>query len=185
MLKRVWPHGFSWLGVVGACVVGAWGLSSASAQLFIGTPASALFTDTGPAAVGGLQLGTYDLYGLPFGSFGVRGVVEAGALGGALLVDGGIDALYSVGGPVVFYTGAGLGYTVSADAEASNAAFAGAFVGADFDAESALSLFVELNPHLYLGGGGLLRLRAGLNLHLSQLGFQELQDPQGSCCVIP
>lgn len=177
MLKRIWF-------TVVVTVVGVCAFSSASAQLFVGTPSSALFTDSGVTAVGGLQLGSYDLYGLPFGSFGVRGVVEAGPLGGALFVSGGVDALYNIGGPVIFYTGAGLGYAVYGDTDTADATFANAFVGADFDAESALSLFVELGPQLYLGGGGLVRLRGGLNLHLARL-VPEVPDPQGSCCVIP
>ncbi len=172
------------LAIFSTCL-GSWALGSPSAQLFVGVPGSLVFTETSSFAVGGVHLGVYDLYALPVGRIGVRGVVEAGTAGEALFVEGSTEALYSLGHGVVFYTGAGLGYTAARGVGMASTAIASALVGADFDAESAISLFVELSPHANLGGGGSVRVRSGFNVQLGRVVPEEVPNVQGDCCLIP
>ena len=117
-------------------------LSAAQARFFLGFPLSGIYASDALGAVAGVHFGTYNLYD----DFGIRATAEAGrtlSLTPGLIVEGGVDGLYSFGEGVVFYTGAGVGYV---GAGGAGSPFVSAFVGLDFDASSVISIFLEINP---------------------------------------
>lgn len=137
-------------------------LGVAQARFYLGFPGSGIVGSSGGAAVGGLHVGTYNLYN----DFGVRATAEAGAIFGepnSLIVEGGVDGTYSFGEGVVFYTGAGVGYMAVGD---SGSPFVGAFVGLDFDAASVISIFLEINPRYAFSSTGFVQIRSGINFHI-------------------
>lgn len=83
-----------------------------------------------------------------------------------LRAQGGTDLLYTTGERVIFYLGAGGGYS--------------SIVGLDFDAASTLSYFVEAQPRYDLGReAGLFYLRSGLNLHFGD--YPPSREPCQPC----
>jgi len=133
---------------------------TAYARQFVGVPSSSLISEGSVTRFVGLQFGTYDL-----GSgFGLRAGAEVvPTLEEGLLAQGGTDLLYTTGERVVFYLGAGGGYSSVAG---DDSLYVAGTVGLDFDAASTLSYFVEAQPRYDLGrDAGLFYLRSGLNLH--------------------
>lgn len=155
------------------CLTGA-----AQAQVYLSLPASTLLVSTGVVPMSGLAVGTYHVYG----DVGIRATAQTSlvSVDGRRLVEGMLDGMYSYGEEIVFYTGAGLGFS----SLAGGGAFAvGGFVGADFDASSVISLFLEVRPTYYVGELGAVQVRSGLNFHLGGAGGGD--GVQGACCVIP
>lgn len=159
--------------IFGLCFVG-----TAQAQFYISVPNTTIITGSGSATIGGLGIGTYNLYE----DFGIRASVQGGlnSAGSFRLVEGSVDGTYSFGEGIVFYTGAGLGYSSVADT--GDVTLAG-FVGLDFDANSVISLFLELRPIIYIGSAGAAQIRSGLNFHIGSA--EGGSGVQGECCVIP
>lgn len=151
---------------------------TAQARFYISVPSSYIYTGSGNEAVSGLALGTYDLYQ----DFGIRASAQTSVIvpDGSRFIEGSLDGTYSFGDAIIFYTGAGLGY--SAFSGNGSVTLAG-FVGLDFDADSVISLFLEIKPILYLGDAGAVQLRSGLNFHIGGAGGEG--GVQGECCVIP
>lgn len=128
----------------------------AGAQFYISVPNSNTLTSQGATIMGGLAIGTYKLYG----DFGVRATAQTSTV----TVEGVLDGTYSYGEGIVFYTGAGLGYSSLATSSVS----IGGFVGLDFDAASVISIFLEIRPTYYLSNAGAVQVRSGLNFHIGQ-----------------
>lgn len=151
---------------------------TAHARFYISFPGSTVITGDGVVPLAGLALGTYDLYQ----DFGIRASAQTStslaSVDGVQFVEGSVDGTYSFGDTIIFYTGAGLGY--SAFPENGSVTLAG-FVGLDFDADSVISIFLEVKPVLYIGDTGAVQLRSGLNFHIGG-GSNSVQ---GECCVIP
>jgi hypothetical protein len=154
-------------------------LSTAQAQFYIGLPNSGIVANLTPAYIGGLTIGTYNL----FGDFGIRATAQVGVPFIEPLtpfVEGSVDGTYSFGEEIIFYTGAGLGYSGYGEAGALTVA---GFTGLDFDTNSVISLFLEIRPILYLGTGGTVQIRSGINFHIG--GTTGGEDESDECCVIP
>lgn len=150
-------------------------LSTAQAQFYIGFPQTGIILGTTPVALSGLTIGTYNLYG----DFGIRATAQAAPIGTAFL-EGSVDGTYSFGEGVIFYTGAGLGYSGFVDTGAVTLA---GFTGLDFDANSVISIFLEIRPILYIGTGGTVQIRSGINFHIG--GGSGGDSEPGECCIIP
>lgn len=153
----------------------------AQARFYIGFPNSGIVSVITPTGLSGLTIGTYNL----FGDFGIRATAQLGLkfiepVTPFPFVEGSVDGTYSFGEGIIFYTGAGLGY--SGFAENGAVTLAG-FTGLDFDASSVISLFLEIRPILYLGTGGTVQIRSGLNFHIG--GAAGGDSVQGECCIIP
>lgn len=148
-------------------------LSTAQARFYLGFPTSGIYASDAFGAVGGVHFGTYNLYD----DFGIRATAEAGAVFGqtpSLLVEGGIDGLYSFGEGVVFYTGAGVGYGSQGGV---GDLFVSAFVGLDFDAGSVISIFLEINPRYAFSNTGLIHVRSGINFHIGDPNDNPVTEP--------
>ena len=150
---------------------------AAQARFYIGFPATSILTGEGIVPLGGLTIGTYNLYP----HFGVRASAQTSllSLGVSGFVEGSVDGTYSFGEGVIFYTGAGLGYSSYLGDGAVTLA---GFTGLDFDAGSVISLFLEIRPILYIGSMGAVQIRSGLNFHIGEAGGER---ETGECCVIP
>ncbi len=147
---------------------------AAQARFFVGADLSALINDGAVVPLGGVTIGTYNL----FGDFGIRGTALSAPT--VPFVEGSVDGTYSFGEGVVFYTGAGLGYSGFIDGGAVSLA---GFTGLDFDASSVISLFVEIRPILYIGAGGTVQLRSGINFHIGDAPGGDSETAE--CCVLP
>lgn len=151
--------------------------SVAQAKLYIGVLNSNIIVGDGVAPTVGLSVGSYDLFG-PVGlrASALTSILSFGANG---FLEGSLDGTLSFGEGVVFYTGVGLGYSNFVGGNAT----LGAFVGLDLDASTAISLFLEARPVIYLGTVAAFQARAGFNFHLG--GTAGGESVQGKCCIIP
>ena len=139
--------------------------NTVSARVFLGFPTGALVTGNGVGVFNSVHFGSYTLSP----HFGVRGVLETDALFAPIpTYQGSVDAMLTTGEASTFYAGAGVGIvTLLGDV----AAYANPFIGVDLDSGSALSWFIEVNPRVYIGSGGVLPtvvFRSGLNFQLGE-----------------
>ncbi len=137
--------------------------ASAQARFFFGFPGGVAYNGEVATGLAGLQFGTYNLYD----DFGIRALAQFGSDGADSFVQGGLDGLYAFGDSIVFYTGAGLGYAAEGSA---GGVYIDGFVGLDFDAASAVSVFLEITPNYVFGGNGFVQIRSGLNIHVGDPG---------------
>ena len=134
---------------------------AAHAQFFLGTVGSTLITPAAVVPFVGLQAGSYDLGG----GFGARGSVELFPLifDGTTLLQAEAAGLYVIGEGVKLYTGPSLGLF---NAGGDTVPFGGVTLGVDFDAESVISIYLEVQPRYYFGGTPSVLIRSGTNFHL-------------------
>ncbi len=134
---------------------------AAHAQFFLGTVGCTLITPAAVIPLVGLQAGTYDLGG----GFGARGSLELFPLivNGTTLVQGEATGLYVIGDSVKLYAGPSVGLV---GVESTTNAFGGFALGVDFDSESVISIYLEVQPRYYLGGAPSVLIRSGTNFHL-------------------
>lgn len=135
-------------------------LCTAQARFFVSIPVSAQVTESSTSSYLGVSLGTYDFWR----GFGLRGNLEFKPVISPLYYQAGADLLYATGEDIVFYIGAGGGYSSAAGAASL---YASGTVGLDLDAASLISIFAEVQPRFDVTNRtGLLYLRGGLNIHL-------------------
>lgn len=130
----------------------------AQARYFVGVPVTVSFSSAYPLGHIGAQFGTYDL-----GSgFGLRAAAEVNPSNQALY--GGADLLYTGGESNRYYLGVGGLYGATGT---KNELYVQGVAGMDFDVESLVSFFTELQPRYNLESeAGSIFVRFGVNVHL-------------------